>query len=150
MHATHLTRSSTPPGFCVVHGHALQLGLVLLILSIMSLFCTSCICAVGEGLAVFLQNMQGEDGAVAGAVLAAAHRSNTPNRAGTQGAAAAVGTPPPAQNGNSAGAKPCTPPAQMAQTPSVTRRDPAAANRRLPAAPGGFTTAALSRALPEL
>ncbi|WIA21240.1 hypothetical protein OEZ85_000481 [Tetradesmus obliquus] len=79
---------------------------------------------------------KGEDGAVAGAVLAAAHRSNTPNRAGTQGAAAAaVGTPPPANGSSSAGAKPCTPPAQMAQTPSVTRRDPAAANRRLPAAP---------------
>uniref|UniRef100_A0A383VWV5 non-specific serine/threonine protein kinase n=1 Tax=Tetradesmus obliquus TaxID=3088 RepID=A0A383VWV5_TETOB len=79
---------------------------------------------------------KGEDGAVAGAVLAAAHRSNTPNRAGTQGAAAAaVGTPPPANSSSSAGAKPCTPPAQMAQTPSVTRRDPAAANRRLPAAP---------------
>jgi hypothetical protein len=66
---------------------------------------------------------QGEGGAVAGAVLAAAQRSNTPNRGGR--AAAGGGT------------NPATPPPQSAQTPAATRREPAAANRRVPAVTAG-------------
>lgn len=69
--------------------------------------------------------MQGEDGAVAGAVLAAAHRSNTPNRSNGSSA-----------NGNG-GVKPSTPPPQATNTPSATRREPAASNRRLLATPTG-------------
>lgn len=70
--------------------------------------------------------LQGEDGAVAGAVLAAAHRSNTPNRSSSSSA-----------NGSSGGVKPSTPQPQAAHTPAATRREPAAVNRRLPAAPTG-------------
>jgi hypothetical protein len=61
---------------------------------------------------------KGEGGAVAGAVLAAAHRSDTPNRGGRP------------QQGSGSG-QPGTPPPQAAQTPSATRQQPAAANRRV-------------------
>ncbi|KAF8056751.1 hypothetical protein HT031_006249 [Scenedesmus sp. PABB004] len=70
---------------------------------------------------------KGEGGAVAGAVLAAAHRGSTPSRAaGAPAATAGAASPAALPSG--------TPPVQPTRTPSMTRREPA--SRRLQG-PGG-------------